>query len=785
MDFKDYQSQIRELIPLRNAPDFNDLLNKILFGETTSVKFLIKMELNRLSQPCQRIIDLRHKVTEDCQLHQQDGLKHYLTKDTIKVLQETIELYGLYTVGVYEYVHYYLLQQKQRQTEKHFSDSELPVKEEQCEFLRLSQKSKRSAPRMFFVSDVQLILEDGTILNAQTSNISSSGLKVKLHEDIHMLNDQYIEVIFTGLKNEYSEALLENKINYQLIKQKHNDNIHYFYLMYADDKDLFINFIREFIRINQHKYKIDVHYYYQLAKISALKHCYLAQMNSLPVYLDCSSSSPFIFALKNKSNEKIVNEWICEGNNQLPILFNELRLTKQLARMQQSTSTLYCFTHSSGGKQYFLSATEEELIEKNLKNLFISYGQDKSSWRVYQLTLRKYQYQQNQNNHYDITEPVPAEFERATHIATLEPLTKVYPQPVSGTTDKYDLSTLNQFVHIQNEENEARIFTLFSTEKRKEERYLYESQIVLNDKGQNYQGKILDLSLSGLKIQLDKIVSLAPGSKVSINLKELQRISKKFVLNQLHYQVVCGGPNNSWHLQVCETNTLKVTSSFFALLIQNNAKHFECLPLTAPKQPAAKRLIEISEEALTNCIFFIGKESGRPKIRFAAIDVQDHPLHKLFSMCSDNPAELNYYPLANNLLYERLIAQPFKNIENEPLLKEALIYVRAVQNQDKEWQIHSLLDNDFKSEQEKRDFIIKSEQESIFYALHYRLSALDKPDLATIKPEIRAISRFAIHLTKKLEEELAAVNAMIEIFDRSEEILDSLNITRSAKGKST
>ncbi|WP_019615231.1 PilZ domain-containing protein [Psychromonas ossibalaenae] len=779
MDFKDYQSQIRELIPLRNAPDFNDLLNKILFGESTSDKFLIKMELNRLSQPCQRIIDLRHKVTEDCQLHQQDGLKHYLTKDTVKVLQETIELYGLYTIGVYEYVHYYLLQQKQKQTEKHFSDNELPVKEEQCEFLRLSQKTKRSAPRMFFVSDVQLILEDGTILNAQTSNISSSGLKVKLHEDIHMLNDQYIQVIFTGLKNEYIETHLEKRINYQLIKQKHNDNIHYFYLMLADDNDQFINFIREFIRMNQHKYKIDVYYYYQLAKINALKHSCLAQMNSLPVYLDCRSSSPFIFTLNNKSNKKIINEWTCEGNSQLPILFNELRLTKQLAQMQQPTSTLYCFTHISGGRQYFLSATEEELIEKDLKKLFISYGQSKSSWKVYHLTLREYQYRQNQNNSYDITEPVPAEFNRVTHIAILEPLTKAYPQPVNDTTDKYDLSTLNQFVHIQNEDNEAHIFTLFSTERRKEERYLYESQLVLNDKGTNYQGKILNFSLSGLRIQLDKIVSMAVGSKVTINLKELQRISKKFALNHLHYQVVCAGPNNSWHLQVCETDSLKVTNSFFSLLIKNNAKHFKCLPLTTPKQPASKRLIEISEEALTNCVFFIGKEGGRPKIRFAAIDSVDHPLHKLFSMCSDNPAELNYYPLANNLLYERLIAEPFKNMENEPLAKEALIYVRAVQTVDKQWQIHSLLDNDFKSEQEKRDFIIKSEQESTFYALHYRLSALDKPDLSTIKPEIRAISRFAIHLTKKLEEELTAVHAMIEIFDRSKDILDAV------KGDST
>ena len=56
------------------------------------------------------------------------------------------------------------------------------------------------------------------------------------------------------------------------------------------------------------------------------------------------------------------------------------------------------------------------------------------------------------------------------------------------------------------------------------------------------------------------------------------------------------------------------------------------MQLKRSKQPAAKRLIEISEEAFVSCVFFIGKAAGRPKIKFAAIDQVDHSLYSLFSM---------------------------------------------------------------------------------------------------------------------------------------------------------
>lgn len=770
MDFKDYQSQIKELISLRNAPDFNDLLNKILFGESNSDKFLIKMELHRLTTPCQRIIDLRDKVTEECQLFQQGSLKHYLTADTIKVLEENIELYGIYTVGVFEAVHFHLLQQKQ--SKKIFVEK-APKSPEQCEFIQLSQKNKRAAPRMFFVSEIELLLEDGVTISAQTSNISSTGIRIKLKEKIHIANQEHIRIVFTALQLEYQEPTLADKICYQIVKQTVEDNTHYLYLRYADDKAQFIAFLKEFIRENQYKYKIDVYYYYQLAQISALKNIYAAQMNILPIYLDSRSASPFLFALKNQANKQILNEWTCDGFNQLPILFDELRLTQLLAHAtKKATTTLYCFTHNSNGKNYFLSASEEELLEKGLKNVFINYGSSKKSWRVYHLTINAYQYQQSQN--YDITEPLPAEFASLTHIATIQPLTQLPSFSMNSFIDKKDLNKINQFVHRYGERDKASVYTLFSSEHRKEERYLYTSKLSLSVDNVEYSGEMVDFSLSGLKIKLDQAISIAASSRVTINLLALQKISSKYPLSHLKYKVIRNSPNNTLHLQVCDSKTLKVCNNFFSLLVQKNYQHFKCVQLKRSKQPAAKRLIEISEEAFVSCVFFIGKAAGRPKIKFAAIDQVDHSLYSLFSMCSDNDSELNYYPIANNHLYERLLTQPFKECDKNAVSKEAFIYVKAYKNEENRWSINSFLDTDFQSEKEKIEFITRTAEEGKFYALHYRLSALKPGNLKDIESEIHTISRFAIHLVKKLEEQLHEINAMVEVTDRTLDVLQAI-----------
>lgn len=776
MDLKAYKSQIRELVQLRNEADFNDLMDKILFGENNSDKFLIKMELNRLSKPCQRVLDLRDKITDPCELFEQENIKHYLTKPSIKVLQDNIKLYGLYTVGVFEAVHEFVAKQKEKQNNQFQPKPNQPVKKEQCELLSLSTKNKRGAARMFFVSEISATTSDRQKFKGQTSNISATGVKIKFQDDIHLINESSLAISFIGLTQEYHDKGLKEPVICQLIKQENDiDDYRYIYLNFEDSNKKFKAFISDFIRLNQYKYKIDVQYYYQLAKISALKHAYLSSMNSLSIFLDINNASPYIFALENDANKQILDKWQCNQEDQLAYFFNELNFYKLIRELKNKKSSIvYSFIHEAKGKQYFLSATEDDLIEQGLKELFVHTGCNKTSWCVYHLTLSTYHYQPN--NSYDITESIPDIFNQITHMVTLQKLTQTPIFNRKKSLKNTDSSPLNQFVHRTEKQNKTgSVFSLFSSELRKEERYQYNTALSISDGKKQYTGQMIDFSCSGLKIKLTQITSFSVSSILTVNLNELQKISKAYSLTELQYKIVRVGANNILHLQVCEQETLDICQKFFSILVRNNAKHFKCQPLLEKRQPLQKQLIELAEESFNNAVFFVSKISTRPTISFSAIDIPEHPLHKLFSLNSENKDELNYLPIANNHIYERLVIAPFKEHKSASVIKEALIYIGVFKVGSKHFKISSFLEEDFNNEQEKMTFIADTHLNATFYALQFRLSVLPEMDLSCIKPEVRAISRFAMHLTKKLEEELHAVEGIIELTDITSDIIHALN----------
>lgn len=775
MDIKDYSPQIKVLIPLRNEPDFSELLNNILFGETNSDKFLIKMELNRLTQPCVRVIDFRDKVSDKISHFTHQQLTHYLPTYAITAFQEAIGLYGDYTVGAYESLFAYIQKIKQQkiiQTNVKKTPNNSP---NITESIQLNNHNKRAAARMFFVSPVIITLENGNKYDASTANISESGLKIKLTDNIHCLNDENVQIAFVGLSKEYLNTAINGKnISYRVIKQKQENNAHYFYLSIAPNNLKFIDFTKMFIRTNQYKYKIDVYYYFQLARENALKKSCLMAMNTLPIYLDENSPFPILFILKNTRNKEISADWQSNNANQFPSLFGELRLTKLLKFAKtKATTTLYSFSHTSNGVEYMLSATEEELSCQNLKHLFIEYGQTKQNWRRYHLTLQAYTYKANKK--YELTALQPSSFNKITHIATLTQLSSDELVERNTSQEKPNLNLLNQFVHREKESQLPLIYDLFPDELRKEARYGYHSPITLEENEFRYSGNILDFSYSGLKIKLDKNIILVKRSLIKIDFTDLQKLSKKFPLVNLEYRVIESSGNNTYHLQVASRESFIAVYQFFSLLVKNNPTHFKIIPLKSRQQPVASRLHEVAEASLNNALFFITSGNGKPKLSYSSIAPMALSLQQLFGFGCHTYKEHNHIAISNNQLLDRLLFIPLRQAVNDELQFEKMIYVKKMKGFDNKLSVSSYLDEDFSSLDSKRQFIAEHKQRGELQILHYRLSLIKTPDLSAIKSEIRIISRFAIHLTKRIEEELLAVNAMIEIIDRTEHILSSNN----------
>lgn len=766
MDFNNYKLQIKELLLKKNDPSFNNFLNKILINESASDKFLIKMEINRLSTPCRRVIDLRGKVSSECFSFQYENTQHYLDKNTQKVFLNSIEVYGEYTVGTFEDVMAHQQAEKKDLQNKTSIPTTGIYPKNTCKLIHLSEKNQRAAPRMFFVSDIAIEFDDGTKIFAQTTNISISGLKVKLKNILKIKNKSKVNISFLSLQKDHPKVNVLSSVPYQLVHQETIDNSQYIYLNYANNDSHLISFIQAFIRNNQHKYKIDVHYYYQLAANKLLTNFYLENSSKLTVCLNSQSSTPFLFSLENKRNRAMINYWLTNDSNDLYSLFTQSRLQQLLSSSKKEVSTtLYSFTYVSNGISYYLSATEEELVDKEVKELFIHFGCNKDNWRIFNLSITNYHHS-GEINHSISSKTNKQLLANISHISTLEDIT--FHPYISTETNKKDLNKLNQFVHHKITQDASNNFQLFPIESRKAPRYIFKSNIIITYGGTEYSAQIINFSLSGLMVKLKKALDIAETEELSVNLIDLQKVSPKVSLADLKYKLINTSPNNTLNLKVVNIESKKIVEHFFALLIEHNSEHFKTQPTQEEKLAFSDELIKIQGVSHLSCALFVNKEKNQFNVKFATVGEQNKAIKTLFTLFRENENEIDITPINNNNLYKRLISHPLHAKSESCILKETFIYIKTTQNEDEKWTMESFLNEDFQNRKEQNNFIKSSTANTQRYILHFRLTQLNPPDFSIVQHEVDAISRFALHLTKKLQDELHAMSGLIEITDCTE-----------------
>ncbi len=94
-------SLAERLITAYHSSDFDYLLSQMTEGEPPSTKILVKMELNRIMEPCTKTIDLRGRVNGECREYELDGLKHWLDDVAFNAYHKNIQKFGGYTEGVW------------------------------------------------------------------------------------------------------------------------------------------------------------------------------------------------------------------------------------------------------------------------------------------------------------------------------------------------------------------------------------------------------------------------------------------------------------------------------------------------------------------------------------------------------------------------------------------------------------------------------------------------------------------------------------------------------------
>ncbi len=154
--------------------------------------FLAQLERQRLQKPCLRIIDLRGKVSGECQPYQFGGITHYLDDRSYLILKQLVErVGGNYTVGVYEA----LLQAVRHFQQQTQQQQATPTEDSGVLLIRLDQPIRRHAQRVLLTLPVT-IQNAELSYHAMTLDVSIDAIRVSMKQVSTLEKNDTVSVSF-------------------------------------------------------------------------------------------------------------------------------------------------------------------------------------------------------------------------------------------------------------------------------------------------------------------------------------------------------------------------------------------------------------------------------------------------------------------------------------------------------------------------------------------------------------------------------------------------------------
>jgi len=590
-DKEHYQELIEQLKPVVNEPEFDEIFAQLTTDETGPTKLQLKMELRRLVAPCSRSIDMRSDVIYECTPISHNGRIHYLDARAQRIFEHDIAMYqGVFTQDTYEKIQA-LAKDPDADTgltiDSVSSESNTAIYAQKFE---LAGYMPRNEERMNYVIDIAVHTESGDEIEAATTDISVQGLRIKMTAkdaaDIH--SDQILDVRFTGLAKKFTIDQ-SKRIPYRVLKVELDDNQNAWLQLRrrADFKsDNFDDFLLGFINGHKKRYKINLDNTMSALIAKGHEQFYLPRMNALPIFFKRIDQKMFTdMLLQTDNNQDIVDHWRDESNQ--PViggLFSGRRLSNLLKQPgAHKHSVIYSFSISSKGRIYFYSATAAELEQSHLKDVFIQFGRQKDSWRVYQFNMTK----ANKGKIWiplsvpeaatsvPFRPPSPRVMKRLDGIAYIGQLIDVTdiatPEIQGHELKRQDGQRLKQFAHAQHLPYKTQVVPLAFVNLRKESRFNYRTPAKFSWSGRNYYGVTADFSISGLQIELEGMPDIPLETELTIDLTELNRHRRHVNLLGLKYRVMGKSEDGSvLNLMIAGPKSEHIGAQFFAKLIENN-----------------------------------------------------------------------------------------------------------------------------------------------------------------------------------------------------------------------
>ncbi|MCD9556788.1 PilZ domain-containing protein [Photobacterium carnosum] len=781
MHLDDYKPLIEQLLPIYNQPDFEAVFQLLTQHESGPIRLQIKMEINRLMTPCNKIIDLRGRVKGQCRQYTFKGLNHWLDDVAINIYHHRKAIfadqycYGLYEELINTHNNFRILHQQQKISPSNTTPTDTQYSLFQAQLIRFGYYLNREEKRLSIATQIALTLANEQQILATTVDLSLSGARCKVPTAFDYQLGQTITASFPQLAQQYQDARLNQSHYYRILAIddiQENDSIKWLRLLALTDNTALQAIIKhdqhQSLSLKNHDDKI-----IQL-RTQGYEHCYLKHTITMPLFF---AGENLKYSLLTDHNQHQWQYWHDERNQ--PVINHLLSATRiknlELSGISHTSTLIYSFFHEHQGQRYFYSAALPEMTRQQ-RLLFWQIGAKRDSWRVMRLTI----YPLTQNDTQTLAQLTPEMMpycQDLSHIGTLQDLThaEVQPDYLCGMPSTLSAQELNQFRHPRNPISQAEAIHFDPKPLRSESRFNYKTSIVLQQNQHRISGYLIDFSSRGLNIHLDQPLRCKQGDIVLIEFTQLARSTKNDILKKMPYQIIRTSPNGkNIQLITIENEDGLLGGQFLRTLIEFN---LEKLALCKEPQPSPAMLLTMHQMLLTrlhSLPYFAEKVDHKIKIKAVGSNFPLSPLANMLHQLSDND-RLDLDIIFKQRVKE-MLANPMRPRDKpqSPFIHELYLAVEYHDNQIHK--IETKLRGDFEDLATQRVYIQQARQQGELFALRITALPLLNPLTILISQKLSKLARLSLHRARALEIEFTSLMGCGEIFDITDEVLIRLEI---------
>ncbi len=802
-DLAPYTDIIRSLAPLVNKTAFNTEFEHRTRSIAQELKFLIKMEIKRLAQPCIRSIDLRTISKDECRLFQYHGTSHYLDVNSILCFEKEVKKYSEYTFGVYEVVLEQAKNEKQQylQSAQNPSTSKLGISIPEEPYLvpcqELLNYPIRKQERLNYVVDIELFFTDKSSIHAHTVDISVDGVRIKLRHKDHadyFKNDTSVKVVFRNTQKNFGWS--HESIEYRVVSIENvNDKIQVRLQRTQIQNTQFSEFIQNFIKVNKLRYKVNLDNVEMALSSKIYEQSFANNTPTLPVFVKKQADSNYVaeFASLNATNKSILDYWTDEKGQQLiGFLVNQFRIDFMLKQADALPKlTVYCFNYVKDEKVYFYSASDKELeLYPEIAPSFLSYASRKASFRMFKLSCMMI----NPSDAFypsSIPDGVSKEIDQLNK--GLTPRLQARLQRICCMVNVTDITTKSAIKCYQKRNLDKGIIPNFRVfgharnklpylvepcrhkerELRRQSRYILRTPVMIETHSSVLNGVSEDLSVSGLKVQLEEEFTQRAYSKVNVTFPKLQTLSSDFTLEQVTYRVVeINIDKMVLHLKAISDEEENTAERFFSELISNN---LDKLKKVSFEESTLGINVALRNIHCKNSPQFCAYIEKQPKGYLPSMSTVNQVKAKWMDFLHHDKrlTTVNLSWLYQDILQSKsFVNQSLKVLKIDPRPIKTEIFIACSPLDTVTHTIsRAKWSNELPNNRDRIKFIKQAQSLGDFFAFSITINKALTPDMERLEHELMYLSQHAIHKATYFEEKMWDIAGAIFINDISDEVL--------------